>query len=120
MTPNQVIEYVDEILPNVYSEEKKYEWMKWVDGRVATEVLQVEAPDYDLPDFADSDLLVEHPYDEIYHLYVMAMIHFYNREYDDYNNVVLAFREKFDAYKEWHIRTHGSGGKGKRFRNILG
>ena len=119
MTPNKAIEYVDEILPNVYETEDKYEWIKRLDGRVAVEVMGIDAPAYELPDFADSELLVSHPYDDIYQLYVMAMIHFHNHEYDLYNNVVLMFQERFDAFKAWHIRTHGSG-KGKRFRNIMG
>lgn len=119
-TMNSVIEYVDNILPNVYKEDDKYEWMKWLDGRIAQEVMHIEAPTYDLPDFADSELLVGHPYDDIYHLYVMSKIHFYNQEYDLYNNVVLMFKERFDAFAAWYLRTHGSGSKGRTYRNILG
>lgn len=118
-TMNTAIEYVDNILPNVYKEDDKYEWLSKLDGRVAREVLNIDPPAYELPRDADTELLVEHPYDSIYALWLMAMIHFHNQEYDSYNNVVLMFQEQYDAFKEWHQRTHGSG-TAKRFRNIMG
>lgn len=119
MTMNAAIEYVDNIMPNVYKIDDKYEWLSRLDGRIAMEVLNIDPPMYELPKDADMELLVEHPYDDIYQLWLMAMIHFHNHEYDDYNNVVLMIQERFDSFKAWHLRTHGSG-KAKRFRNILG
>lgn len=120
MTMNAAIEYVDNIMPNVYKNDDKYEWLSRLDGRIAKEVMNIDAPAYDLPADADKALLVEHPYDDVYQLWLLAMIHFHNREYDDYNNVAILFQERFDAYKAWYIRTHGSGSRGRYFKNILG
>ena len=73
----------------------------------------------DLPADADRPLLVEHPYDDLYSLYVMAMIDFYNHEYDHYNNAVLMFTERLDQYKAWALRT-GHTCTARNFRNIMG
>lgn len=118
-TMNSVIEHVDRVKPNVYLEDDKYEWMSRLDGMIAREVLHTELPAYDLPADADRPLLVEHPYDDLYSLYVMAMIDFYNHEYDHYNNAVLVFTERLDQYKAWALRT-GHTCTAKNFRNIMG
>lgn len=118
-TMNQVIAHVDRVNPNVYTSEDKYEWMKTLDGLVAHEVLQEEAPDYQIPRGADRELLVASPYDDIYRLYVSAMIYLHNREYEDYNNAVLVFQNRFEQYKAWYIR-HNAAGKARNFRNVMG
>ena len=82
-TMNTVIEYVDRVKPNAYSNDDKYRWMNTLEGLVSREVHHDDAPEYNLPEDADTPLLVPAPYDEIYHLYVSAMIDFYNREYND-------------------------------------
>lgn len=119
MTMNEVIEYVDRVKPNVYADEDKYRWMNTLDGNVAREVMQEEKESYDLPKDADTPLLVPHPYDDIYPLYVSAMIDYHNREYDEYNNTVLLFKERLDQYKAWYIRNNPCCDY-KNFRNVMG
>ena len=119
-TMNSVIEYVDGVKPNVYDEEAKYKWMATLDGKISLEVMQMEEPvTYSLPRDADTELLVPAPYDDVYALYVQAMIDFYNQEYDHYNNAVLVFTERLDAFKAWWIRTHETT-KARNFRNVMG
>ena len=119
MTMNEVIEYVDRVKPNVYSDDDKYKWMNTLDGLVAREVLQENKESYKLPQEADEPLLVEHPYDDIYGLYVCAMIDYHNREYDNYNNAVLMFQERLEQYKAWYIRNNPCCAA-KNFRNVMG
>lgn len=120
MTMNQVIEYIDGVKPNVYTDDDKYVWMSRLDGMISVEVHQDAEPvKHNLPADADKELLVPHPYDDIYGLYVAAMIDFYNKEYNHYNNSVLMFSERLDAYKAWYIRTHRTG-TAKNFRNVMG
>ena len=119
MTMNEVIEYIDRVKPNVYSDEDKYRWMNTLDGLVAHEVMQVEKEPYDIPKDADETLLVPHPYDDIYGLYVSAMIDYHNREYDEYNNAVMLFQERLEQYKTWYIRNHPCC-EAKNFRNVMG
>lgn len=118
-TMNTVIEHVDRVNPNVFTDTDKYEWLRTLDGLVAHEVLQEEAPNYSIPDDADTPLLVQSPYDDIYRLYVTAMVYLHNREYDHYNNAVLVFKERYDQYKRWYIRTHKPKTAGN-FRNVMG
>lgn len=119
MTMNKVIEYVDRVKPNVYADEDKYSWMNTLDGIISREVHQVERESYDLPRDADSPLLVGHPYDDIYALYVSAMIDYHNREYEEYNNAVLLFRERLEQYKAWYIQQNTCCDY-KNFRNVMG
>ena len=117
-TMNSVIEYVDGIKPNAYSDDDKYRWINTLEGMVSREVLSKDMPAYELPKDADKPLLVEEPYSDIYHLYVSAMIDFYNREYNDYNNMILMFQERLEQYKAWVIRN--STYAPCNFRRVMG
>lgn len=119
MTMNQVIEYVDGVKPNAYGEDDKYRWINTLEGLIAREVHGDNAPSYNLPDDADVPLMVPSPYDELYSLYVMAMIDFHNREYNEYNNTILMFQERLEQYKVWYIRN-GTASKRRNFRNVMG
>ena len=118
-TMNTVIERVDALKPNAYTDEDKYRWINQLEGLVSIQVMGMDAPEYDLPGDADTPLLVGHPFDDIYELYVSAMIDYHNREYNNYNNVVLMFQERFDQFKTWWIRKHPNS-KARNFRNVMG
>lgn len=118
-TMNSVIEYVDSVKPNAFSDEVKYKWINTLEGQIGREVMDEDAPEYALPDDADTPLMVGHPYDDIYSLYVSAMIDFHNREYNNYNQNVLMFTERLEQYKTWYIR-HNAHGKARNFRNVMG
>lgn len=118
-TMNSVIEYVDGVKPNVYSDDVKYKWINTLEGLISREVMGEDAPEYALPDDADMPLLVSHPYDDVYSLYVAAMIDFHNREYNNYNNSVLMFTERLEAYKAWYIQRNMPKGA-RNFRNVMG
>ena len=120
MTPNKVIEYVDGVKPNVYTDDDKYKWINTLEGIVSLQVMELDEPvQLDMPRDADKELLVCHPFDDIYGLYVSAMIDYHNREYNNYNNAVLMFTERMDQYKTWYIRTHPNN-KARNFRNVMG
>lgn len=118
-TMNSVIEYVDSVKPNAYSENEKYRWLHTLEGLISREVHDDHAPECNLPEDADAPLMVPSPYDELYSLYVMAMIDFHNREYDDYNNTILVFQERLEQYKAWYIRNR-SASRSRNFRNVMG
>ena len=118
-TMNTVIEQVDRLKPNAYTDEDKYRWINQLEGLVSAQVFEKDAPEYSLPDDADIPLLVGHPFDDIYELYVSAMIDYYNREYNNYNNAVLMFKERLDQFKAWYIQ-HNTNSSGRHFRNVMG
>lgn len=118
-TMNSVIEYVDRVHPNAFTDEDKYRWLRSLNGRIAREVMGLDEPCCEIPDDADKELLVPAPYDEVYSLYVMAQIELLQKEYDHYNNYVLAFTDLLDSFKAWYARNHP--GKGPHyFRNVMG
>ena len=119
MTMNSVIEYVDSVKPNVYDDDVKFRWINTLEGLISREVHGDNAPDYNLPEDADVPLMVPSPYDDLYGLYVMAMIDFHNREYNDYNNTILMFQARLDQYKVWYIRNRPTS-KARNFRNVMG
>lgn len=120
MTMNEVIEYVDGVKPNVFEDEDKYKWLATLDGMISVEVhCMAEPVRYELPEAADTPLLVPAPWDDMYALYVEAMIDLHNREYDHYNNAVMVFQERLDAYKRYYIQrqVHNAA---RNFRNVMG
>lgn len=116
----EVVERVDAVKPNVYSDEDKYRWIAALDGMVSVQVMGNTLPmTYVLPRDSDRVLLVCAPFDDVYELYVAAMIDFHNREYSNYNNTVLLFTERLDAFKAWYIRNHNPS-RAANFRNVMG
>lgn len=119
-TMNKVIEYIDGVKPNVYTENDKYQWIARLEGMISSEVHMDDYPvTYNLPDDADTPLLVPAPYDDVYALYIAAQIDFFNKEYNNYNNSALMFAERLDQYKAWYIQRHKAG-RAKNFRNVMG
>lgn len=118
-TMNQVIEYLDRVKPNVFTDDDKYQWLSTLEGLVAREVTGEDTPELNLPEDADKPLAVPHPYDDIYYLYAGSMVDFHNREYDSYNNMAAMFKERYEQFKAWYIQRNAAG-KAKNFRNVMG
>lgn len=119
-TMKSVIVELEEVKPNVIPDEIKYKWLATLDGRISIEVFgEKEAKTYALPDDADTELLVKAPHDDIYVLYCSAMVDFYNREYENYNNAVMIFQQSMDALKTWYIQNNRLS-KARNFRNVMG
>lgn len=107
MTPNKVIETVDGIRPNSYTEEQKLGWISDLDGMVKRLVIQEdEVKPYSYPEDMDTELLIPAPWESLYSLYLESMIDFYNREYENYNNSAVMFETRFTEYKKAYIREH--------------
>lgn len=119
-TMNSVIAYVDSIRPNAYDEAFKCAHISKLDGIISKEVMQYdEAITYSIPEDADTELLVQAPYDDIYSLYVMAMIDFANKEYGSYNNAMRMFNDRFESFKKDYIRSNLPP-SAENFRNVMG
>ena len=117
-TMNEVIGELEEVKPNVITDEVKYKWLANLDGRISLQVHMEDAPvTYVLPDDAEKQLLVGAPFDDLYVLYCSAMVDFYNREYNNYNFSVMLFQERFEAYKAFYIQHHPTC-KAGNFRNV--
>jgi hypothetical protein len=107
LTPNKVIESVDNKKPNAYDEETKFAWINELDGMVKKLVFQEENPmPYVFPNDLDKELLIPYPFDNLYDLYLESMIDYYNKEYANYNNSAMMFESRFSEYKKSYIREH--------------
>ena len=116
-TVNRVTAYIDRVKPNVYTDEDKFNWISTLEGLVAREVMGEEGPEYEFPKDVDTELMVPSPFDDIYQLYVGAMIDFHNREYDQYNNTAAMFEERLGQYEAWYIRNNPSCNR-VNFKNV--
>lgn len=111
MTPNKVIETVDRLKPNSYSEEDKLGWINELDGMVQRLVVQADdVTEYSYPEDMDKELLIPAPFDGVYALFLEAKIDYYNREYANYNNSAMMFETQYSEFKKAYIREHQARG----------
>lgn len=119
-TINKTIEYVDKVKVNPYSDEQKFHWISELDGMVRRAVMQEGGTfAYNYPDDGDTELIVPYPYDSIYALYIEAMIDFYDKRFNDYNNTITMFAAKLDDFKRAYIRENMPKSSGK-IKNVMG
>ena len=106
-TPNKIIEHVDQVKPNVYRTEEKFQWLCDLDGMIKRVVMQEsEGVHYAFPEALDTQLVVPHPWEGIYALYLEAQIDLHNKDYEDYNNAILVYTERLEEFRRAYIREH--------------
>lgn len=104
MTVKRAIVIADEFRPNAISEDHKFAWVYQVEAEVAEMMGEEDLPVNPFPD--DADLLMPEPYDNIYPLYVVAMIDFYNGETNLFSNDRAMYEEAMSAAKAWYRRNN--------------
>ena len=119
MTINEAIMAADDMRPNVYDEETKVKWLEELDGRIVQEVEQGNIlPEYSYSGDGDTELRVSKPHEDIYPMYLVAMIDYNNGDTDLAVNSMNLFNQRYDVFAKWYNRSHmpkDSGG----FRNII-
>jgi hypothetical protein len=109
-TINTVIERVKRLTPNTVDERDQAKWVISLDNRVYNDVTGEAFPENipvkSWPEDGDKPLLAETPYDNIYVLYLAAMVYFSLGEYDDYNNVVEQFDQAFKEFRAKWRQDH--------------
>lgn len=115
----EAINRLDSLLQNTYSEQDKVEWLSKLDWMVKRHIIDTHEGDvpykgYDEATDLNTELLIPAPYDEVYLRWLEAKIHYYNGEYEKYNNAVDMFNTEFNAYKNLYNREHMP--KGKSFK----
>ncbi len=119
MTVNEAIMAADDMRPNVYDEETKVKWLENLDGKIAQEVMQCKTlPEYEYPLDGDKELLVSKPHEDIYPLYLVAMIDYNNGDTDFAVNSMNLFDNRYTVFAKWYIRKHMPKNSG-RFRNLI-
>lgn len=109
MTVSQVIQAVDEVKPNAFSNEEKTRWLNEVEGMVQTEVLlfaSEEVITYSYEQDKDAELLVQPPHDKLYPAYLEACVDYANGEYEKYQNTMQMFNAFFGEFIRWFALTY--------------
>lgn len=114
----EAIQGVDALLHNTYGQDQKIKWLSVLDSMVKRTVIDthegadaVNFTKYDDSTDINTVLLIPEPFDEAYPLWLEAKIHYYNGEYDKYNNATEAFNTFFAAFKNEYNRQHMPIGK---------
>lgn len=109
MTVSQVIQAVDEVKPNAFSNEEKTRWLNEVEGMVQTEVLLFASEEviaYSYEQDKDAELLVQPPHDKLYPAYLEARVDYANGEYEKYQNTMQMFNAFFGEFIRWFALTY--------------
>ena len=122
MTIIEMITDVDALKPNGYEQPYKVQWLSQLDMRVKQDIIDtheggdgVSFSGYTDDTPIDTELLIPHPYDEVYRYWLEAQIDYANGEYAKYNNSMSMFNTAYSAYERYYNRTHMPKGNNLKF-----
>lgn len=104
MTFNQIIQYVDSVRPNPFTESVKLSWLCEAEALVRGEIMGQGADS--IPESVlGTDIPSAHAtYIRLYSYYVFSMIDFLMSEYDRYKMSSELFEKAFNDYAKWYMR----------------
>lgn len=113
MTLIEAINRIDTLKPNTYGQETKMYWLSNLDGIIFEKIIKThegaeisEFEGYTSETPMDTKLIVSAPHDDIYIKWLEAQIDYANREYDKYNNSLLAYNDAYAEFERHYNRTH--------------
>ena len=100
MTALAVIQELDSLRPNGFSQEQKLQWVDRLDQFIRRVVLlrYGEAPEIPMGE-PDRELIMPEPFTEGYLYWLEAKLHYFNQEIDRYNAAIRMFRGSFEDYQ---------------------
>lgn len=106
-----VIRTVGELKPHSFTKEQLVRWLSLVEGKLAADVFLMSTGDlqalrYQYPKDMETELLVNHPHDDIYEYWLMAQIDMANGEYDKYQNSMMMYNACLDSFTAWFAQTY--------------
>ena len=113
MTIQGTINHIDAVKPNAYSMTEKIKWLSALDGIVKAEIIDTHEggegivfTEYDEQTPLTQELLIPHPYDDVYIKWLEAQIDYANGEYGKYNNSITMYNAAYSAYERCYNRNH--------------
>ena len=108
MTIAKAIQEADENRPNAFTDDRKVRWLAELDGTIAAELMHMSEEDleqleYDPVDDANTELLIDFPYDKMYLPYLIAKIDELNGEYGRYANSSALFNAAYNDFAVWFL-----------------
>lgn len=92
---------------NSYTKGEKIEWLKTLESMWSEFLLTLgyKSESYDFEDDA-AELTIKAPYDEIYVIWLIMKMHYYNGEIDLYNNSAEVFNNLLHEAKKSFTKTN--------------
>jgi hypothetical protein len=122
MTLMDAIYRIDNLKPNSYSQEDKIKWLSMLDGTIKAEIIDtheggegVVFNGYNENTVLTTEMLVPHPYDDIYIRWLETQIDYHNGEYGKYNNSMAMYNTAYNAFANYYNRNHMPKGKMLKF-----
>ena len=112
MTVKELMETVDRLHANQFSNADKLRWLNQVEAILWHEVIDThaDAPESGLPTYTEAAettvLLAEDPWSRLYPLWMDAQIAYYNRETMKYDTAAAAFNSALGDWRNWYNRHH--------------
>lgn len=104
MTVNHCIELVDTMMPNRMDASVKLRFLGEIEGKVRVELLGEDpgqVPALDDGTQGETELCAPAPFDQIYLLYVMAMMDYLNGDVSRFENGAALFNQVYQSYGKW-------------------
>ena len=106
-TINSVIEKTVQMHPDAISDSIKSRWISELDGKIMKETMHSDDfKGYSYPEDGDKELIVKHPYDNIYELYINAMSDFYSGEFESYTASAILFEQAYSEFRKNYLRNN--------------
>ena len=107
MTILEAIGLIDTLRPNLRTNAEKCAWLYELDAKTALEVFHSTVPEpYDYSQDSARTLLIESPYDDLYVLYLITKLDFFDGEYARYSNDALVFNSEYLDFAKYWRRSH--------------
>lgn len=107
----ELLEYVDELQENCFSDQVKLRWINQIEAEIQTEVLLLAIDgirQYQISD-REAELLVPPPYDQIYQEYLFYQIFLAQGETERANNQAEVFNRILTDYQRFVCQTINPG-----------
>ena len=108
MTIGKCISIAEGIAPSKHSRELKLRWISELEGKISVELFDKSPSDlseYDADSRDDLTLAVPFPFDQIYWMYLVAMLDLANGDNARYASSAGTFNSAFESYAKWVVRT---------------
>lgn len=105
MTLNTAIQRANELRLNTLTDEQKAAWVWDLDNQMG-EMMKIPPRPNPWPEFRDVELLMPAPHEEIYPLYLVCKIDYYNQEMGLYSNDRAIYDAAMREARAWWRRHH--------------
>lgn len=116
MSMSEIIARVNVLNPNAFEEETKGQALCSLESKLVYK-FKGEDKGFKYPEDRNTELCLPERYADVYIFYLSAMLYFWNKEYEEYNNHVTQYNALLEEYE----REYGSvkTNEKKRFFNLF-